>query len=174
MLGGKRLLVAGIALAALYWVVQSSVDAFVFGQNPFVDELLLFPTDEFGHELWIRLLTMSFLIAFGAVLQAVHNRRQRDLERLRESEERSSALLSAVPDLMFRVSPEGEYLDFQSNQYHLLYVPKEERLGRKVHDVLPSGLADRCLQGIGRARTWRPSRPGPPATATATPPSSAT
>jgi hypothetical protein len=90
-LRGKKLLLAGVGLAVLAWVLESFVDAFVFGQNTFVDELLLYPTGEFGHELWTRLVAMGLLITFGAVLQVVHNRRQRDLSELQESEDRYRA-----------------------------------------------------------------------------------
>jgi PAS domain S-box-containing protein len=76
--------------------------------------------------------------------------RERTLQALRRSERRYRALLNAIPDLMFRMSRDGEYLDFKGDPEALL-VPPEEFLGRRLHDVLPAEVADLILMGVRAA-----------------------
>ncbi|MEG4508191.1 PAS domain S-box protein [Microcoleus sp. F6_B4] len=52
---------------------------------------------------------------------------------LRQSEERMQALLSAIPDLMFRHRVDGTYLDVAGNDRSLL-VPREALIGTKLQD----------------------------------------
>jgi PAS domain S-box-containing protein len=72
-------------------------------------------------------------------------------EKLRQNETRNRALLDAIPDLMFRMTAEGIYLDFQASDDDDLYVPPEEFLGKNVKEVMPPGPADLIMQHIDRA-----------------------
>jgi PAS domain S-box-containing protein len=76
--------------------------------------------------------------------------REGSLQALRSSERRYRALLHAIPDLMFRMSRDGEYLDFKGEQEDLA-VPPEELIGSTVHDVLPVEVADLLLMGVRAA-----------------------
>ncbi len=62
----------------------------------------------------------------------------RVMERTRElkkSEERYKVLLKAVPDIMFRLSKDGIFLDFKGEEREL-YVPPDAFIGKKISDVL--------------------------------------
>jgi PAS domain S-box-containing protein len=59
---------------------------------------------------------------------------------LRESEARSSAILRAVPDLMFLQTKDGVYLDWHAADPGQLLLPPEQFLGRHMRDVLPPAL----------------------------------
>jgi PAS domain S-box-containing protein len=76
--------------------------------------------------------------------------RQRTEAALQSSESRHRAILKALPDLMFILSPEGVYLDFSGDSSQLL-VPPEEFLGRRIEDVLPAALAARFRAAFARA-----------------------
>jgi PAS domain S-box-containing protein len=68
---------------------------------------------------------------------------------LRATETRSRALLDAIPDLMFRISVTGRYLDYRApNESDLI---DTEVLGRTVWDRLPKELADRFMDAGRRA-----------------------
>ncbi len=71
--------------------------------------------------------------------------------RLRQSEARSSALVRAIPDLLFRFSREGVFLDFEPGKAVDPYRPPEEFLRRRVDDVLPANVARYVMSGIERA-----------------------
>ena len=75
---------------------------------------------------------------------------ERRLAALAESEARNRALLDAIPDLMFRISKDGTYLDVKGDERDLA-APREELLGANVHDVLPADAAEpimRCLRSV--------------------------
>jgi PAS domain S-box-containing protein len=76
--------------------------------------------------------------------------RERSMQALRESESRYRALLEAIPDLMFRMSRDGTYLDLKGDRADLA-APPEELLGAKAHDILPRTVADKLVIGIGEA-----------------------
>jgi PAS domain S-box-containing protein len=76
--------------------------------------------------------------------------RERSLQAVRESEGRYRALLEAIPDLMFRMSRDGTYLDLKGDPADLA-APPEDLIGAKAHDVLPRAVADKLVSGIGEA-----------------------
>jgi PAS domain S-box-containing protein len=63
-------------------------------------------------------------------------------EALRLSEERNRAILSALPDILFRLDAEAIFLDCRCNNPNLLFLPPEEFIGKKAGDVLPPFLAE--------------------------------
>ncbi|HSP74519.1 MAG TPA: histidine kinase, partial [Gaiellaceae bacterium] len=77
--------------------------------------------------------------------------KDRGLQALRLSEARSRALLDAIPDLMFRVSRDGTYLDVRADDPSGLLRPPEELIGINARDVLPADVADAVLACAERA-----------------------
>ncbi|WP_238629616.1 sensor domain-containing protein [Ectothiorhodospira lacustris] len=69
---------------------------------------------------------------------------------LAKSERYNRALLEAMPDLMFRMSHDGRYLDWHAGQKSLLYKSPESFLHKNVSDVLPLEIAVRLLDAIRR------------------------
>lgn len=69
-------------------------------------------------------------------------------ESLRASEQRNRALLNAIPDLMFLLSPDGVFLDYKSDSSGDLLLPPEVFLNRKVAEVLPPHLAEQVLTSM--------------------------
>ena len=63
----------------------------------------------------------------------------------RQSEERSHAILRAVPDLMFLLTRDGIFLDHHARDPKDLYVPPGEFVGTNIRDVLPTELAENLL-----------------------------
>jgi C4-dicarboxylate-specific signal transduction histidine kinase len=76
-----------------------------------------------------------------AGLLAQRRRTQAVETALRRTEARNSAILRAVPDLMFVLSPSGEYLDYHAPNPRALFVPPEQFIGRHFREVLPPDLA---------------------------------
>ena len=78
-----------------------------------------------------------------------------DLQRreaaLHASEERSRAILNAIPDLMFLLDRKGTYLDYHAKNEELLYRSPSEFLGKNMTEILPPDLSDsffRCFERI--------------------------
>ena len=70
-------------------------------------------------------------------------------EKLRESEARYKAILDAIPDLMFRISRDGEYLDFKGEGANL-HIPNQEIVGKNLRDLLPPDVAMKTLEAIAK------------------------
>ena len=67
------------------------------------------------------------------------------LAELREAEARQRALLSVLPDLMFRLHRDGTYLEFAGDLTRLA-TPAAELLGANMHEILPAEVS-RVLMG---------------------------
>ena len=71
-------------------------------------------------------------------------------QELRQSEARNRALLDAIPDLIFRATGEGQYLDCQEGQEWGLAVPAQADIGKNIREVVPPDIADLTLDHIGK------------------------
>jgi PAS domain S-box-containing protein len=60
--------------------------------------------------------------------------------RWRRTEARNSAILRALPDLMFVQTRDGVYVDYNAKDESLLFVPPSKFLGRSMRDILPPPL----------------------------------
>jgi len=83
----------------------------------------------------IRLIKMVADIISNALM------RKKMEEELRSSEARNSGLLTAVPDLIFRISREGRFLDYKASSDELLVLPPEKIIGASLETVLGSSVA---------------------------------
>ena len=85
----------------------------------------------------------------GGITEDVTERKRAD-EALRRSEERNRSLLRGVPDLMFQMNRQGDFLDYHANKPGLLLVPPSEFIGRNIREVIPQ-LAAPVLECLRRA-----------------------
>lgn len=72
-------------------------------------------------------------------------------EELRRSEARHRALLTAIPDLIFRVTGEGQLLDYHRGSHWQHVLPADIYLGKKVQQVLPPDIANLVLDCVEKA-----------------------
>lgn len=80
---------------------------------------------------------------------------QRQTAELRASESRYRALLENIPDLIFRLSGDGVFIDYHSATENRMFVQPGEFLGKKVTDVIPSEIAQVTLQKIKKVLETR-------------------
>jgi PAS domain S-box-containing protein len=83
----------------------------------------------------------------AAAGMAIENERR--YEALARSETRTRALLDAIPDLMFRISRDGTYLDYRAESTRDLF--DSEVVGRTVRERLPAEVAERIMRAGERA-----------------------
>ena len=69
---------------------------------------------------------------------------------LNATQARSRALLSAIPDMIFRLDGAGRYLDFQPGQSFQPMLPAQEFIGKTIREVLPEEVADLASQHLKR------------------------
>jgi len=72
---------------------------------------------------------------------------------LRESLLRNTALLNAIPDLMFVLSADGRFVDAKVDRLSELYALPSAFLGKGVAEVLPAEVARLTQEGIQKARS---------------------
>lgn len=69
-------------------------------------------------------------------------------EALRQSAARQQALLTALPDLLFRIRSDGLFLDFHSPHPDMLAMPPSQFMGKKIADVVPPDMAQTFMSVI--------------------------
>ncbi len=74
--------------------------------------------------------------------------RRRAEDDLRASEAVNRAIVNAVPDMMFRVSRDGRYLDVVPGHGVTPLPPPEQVLGRRIADVMPQEVASDQMRRI--------------------------
>lgn len=76
------------------------------------------------------------------------NERQRTEEALRSSVATNRALLNAIPDLMFRLSREGVFVNFKGAKDSNFLASPSEFLGKKLDQILPQEVAQRAMDCV--------------------------
>ena len=64
------------------------------------------------------------------------------------AEARNSAILSALPDLMFILMRDGTFVDYHARDSGSLFVPPDKFIGRTVREVMPPALAETMMTAI--------------------------
>ncbi len=108
---------------------------------------VLLPDGSLGWQQWVNHAIPSVdgrVLELQAIGRDITERKRAE-QALLESNERNQAILRALPDLMFLQNKEGVYLDYYARDPKDLLVPPESFLGKPIHEVLPTELADRTL-----------------------------
>lgn len=72
-------------------------------------------------------------------------------EALYKSLATNRALINALPDLMFRISKDGIFVNFKAAKENNLLVPPSEFLGKHLYEVLPQEVAASTMYCVERA-----------------------
>lgn len=73
-------------------------------------------------------------------------------DNLRKSEEHYRTLLSAIPDMMFRLSSDGRFLDYHAEDISVLFASPEYFLGKHFSEVLPPNVSEKLAVTIETAK----------------------
>jgi len=87
-------------------------------------------------------------LLWEGLVMDITDRKQAE-EKLRTSEMRYKAILDAIPDLMFRLSRDGQYLDLKDDGANIV-LDREEIVGKNLQDVLPSDVAAISQEAIAK------------------------
>ena len=90
------------------------------------------------------------LLGYMGLIADISQERQAS-EALRQSEAINRAILSSVPDLMFRLSKKGVFLDSHTGSQEGMYMSQDEFLGKNIEEVLPPEVAELALNSLEKA-----------------------
>jgi rsbT co-antagonist protein RsbR len=74
---------------------------------------------------------------------------------LERSEAKLRSFLAEMDDIVFMTDSEGRYLEIAPTKRKNFYLPPSELIGKKVHEVLPSAVADEFVSNIRIAMDTR-------------------
>lgn len=80
---------------------------------------------------------------------------EQQTEELQQSEGKNRALLSAIPDLMWRIKGDGTVVDVRENQENNSFVIKNTSIGKTISEIFPSAIAQKFWQALEQALQTR-------------------
>ncbi len=89
------------------------------------------------------------VVEYQGVGRDVTDRRRAETA-LRTAEERNSAILRAIPDMMFILGRDGTYVDYHGDPAQPV-LPPDQFLGKRIRDVMPPDLAEMMMSALARA-----------------------
>ncbi len=126
------------AVGYIYIIIitsRSSKDDMIQGLSAGADDLISKPFEP--AELLVRVRNAERVLAM-----------EKDL---RQSETRNLALLSAVPDMIYRIRRDGILLDYKTNTPDLLAIPGDQIIGAPLGSILPASLVPKAMTCIENA-----------------------
>jgi PAS domain S-box-containing protein len=114
------MVLTGIFLGALYWALESLLNAFSPEEISFYQEI-------FGpniSEVWPRLIVFCLFLMFGSHVQFTINERKKAAEALKESEEKYRTILESIEEGYYEVDIEGYFVFGNDALSKILGVPK--------------------------------------------------
>ncbi len=92
-------------------------------------------------------------------LEASARKSRLALENLRVTQERSRAILAAIPDVLLEVTPDGVYVDYSAHRPEEFFLPPERVLGRRIDEVVPAENLPGVMQAMEESRRTGEVRP---------------
>jgi PAS domain S-box-containing protein len=126
-----KMVLIGTGLGALFWILESLIDVHVFRSGNFLSGL--FPTEP--HELWMRFVVVSILIAFGIYAQLVMRQRERAERVVKESEAWLSATLNSIGDAVMATDTKGCVTFMNPVAHSLTSWDQEKAIGKPLEHV---------------------------------------
>jgi two-component system sensor histidine kinase UhpB len=174
--GRWSLLIASMALGALFWVIESAVHVIVFKDSGLTEQIFA----PHGHEVWMRLTVVAMFVAFGVYSHRMVEARRRAEDKARELGTEMSQIFETAADGLRVVDRDFTVVRVNQTFATQVGIPREAIVGRKCHEVFHGELCgtsdcplERILAGEDRieydAEKTRPDGRQIPCIVTATP-----
>lgn len=98
--------------------------------------------------LGVIVLVVSGLVVWNWSLRRAVAQRTAALEA---SERRNRTIVEALPDMLFRISSDGRFLDCQAADHESLLMPLAQFVGKNVSEVLPPDIAEMTIKHLDSA-----------------------
>lgn len=81
-------------------------------------------------------------------LKIQHKQIREDEVQIKEVEEKSRAIIEAIPDILFTFDSKGVFLDTEAKDEDILMVPKKEFIGKTISEVMPKEIAELAYENL--------------------------
>lgn len=88
-----KIIPLAIGLGSLFWFIDSAIDALIFGNGTFIQQVTA-PDD---YEIWIRMVVMSILIVVGIFAQRLITKQHNTIQLLNEALSTVKTLSGLLP-----------------------------------------------------------------------------
>jgi PAS domain S-box-containing protein len=131
----KRMILIGIGFGALFWILQSGIDVFIFKKGNILEGIFTLNS----HEIWMRALVLYILIMFSLYAQRVITERRHVENTLRETEERLRAFMDSAPDGFILFDSGLNYVNINDAtlKLHPSGTRKQDLIGRNITEIIP-------------------------------------
>ncbi len=131
-----RFIWMGIALGAVFWMLEAVVHVLVFHDMNFFEQVF----SPEPHEVWMRLTILSMFIGFGIYSQRIVTARWRAERAAVRANTELTQIFDTAADAMRVVDREFNILRVNETFSALSGIAKEEAVGKKCHEVFWSNL----------------------------------
>ncbi len=73
---------------------------------------------------------------------------RKDEIQIKEIEEKSRAIIKAIPDILFTFDCNGVFIDTEAKDENILMLPKEEFIGKTISEVMPKEIAELAYENL--------------------------
>lgn len=144
----KRTVLIWISAAILYWVIESCVMVLIFHEGNFLGQMLT-PS---GHEIWMRLITISIFIIFG--IYSPHAGSMRLLSRMAEENEQKFQMLYQEAPVAFQaLDSDGCLIKVNQKWLDELGYCREDVIGRWFGEYLAPQYVEYFKECFPRLKT---------------------
>jgi len=98
----KKMILIGIAFGALFWILESGIDVFIFHKGNLIEEI--FTLD--SHKIWMRSLALCILIMFSIYAQRIIAERRRAEKMLKKAKEEAEEANQLKSEFLANMSHE--------------------------------------------------------------------
>ncbi len=129
----------GVMLVACYWLIESTVDSYVFASGTIIQQVFS-PEPE---ELWMRVVIAGLILGFSIYAHSLVARYRRIEELCRESDKTQQALLNATAEGAMLLSLDGTIDALNAKAAEGFGTPPADLVGKNVYDFLSPEVASR-------------------------------
>ncbi|HDH98192.1 MAG TPA: PAS domain-containing hybrid sensor histidine kinase/response regulator [Deltaproteobacteria bacterium] len=126
----------GIGLAAVFWVLESTIHVYIFHDGEFLQQLI----NPAPHEIWMRLAVISMFIAFSIYAQFIVNKRQQAEEATKHAHAELNQIFRTAADGMCVIDKEFNVLRVNDTFATLSGMNKKDTIGKKCYEVFSGPL----------------------------------
>jgi len=132
----------GIGLAALFWVIESAIDAYIFHEGTFFQRLV-YPDP---NEIWMRLFIAIIMIGSGRFAQKSYTQEK---EAHSDTEASKRLILKTSYDAFIQSDANGLILDWNRQAEVTFGWDKKEVVGKSlIETLIPLQHRGACMEGM--------------------------